>query len=210
MTLLRTVPPCLIDVDYVQHGDNIVTTIEKIIGLKCTDTQKQQVRLSIKNGGFGLTSARDTALSPFLGAWANNLSHLPVHDDYVRPMCSYVIDDLQSSNYSISTHLNSSLHDLHNDSQSLKEIFPSISSLPDHPKKLQRRLQLVKNKSSFQQYLEVCPTDIEEARLIISSGPNASSWLEAIPGTQHFARVIVFSFVCLRACVHAYMRACVC
>ena len=186
MNLLRTVPPCLVDVACVQHDDNIVTTFEEIIGIKCTDTQKQQVRLSIKNGGFGLTSARDTAPSAFLGAWANSLNHLPVHDDYVRPMCSYVIDDLQSSNYSISTHLNSSLHDLHNDSQSLKEIIPSISSLPDHPKKLQRRLQLVKNKSSFQRYLEVCSTDKEKARLISSSGPNAGSWLEAIPSTQHF------------------------
>ncbi len=135
MTLLRTVPPCLIDVACVQHSDNIVTTIEEIIGLKCTDTQKQQVRLSIKNGGFGLTSARDTALSPFLGAWANNLSHLPVHDDYVRPMCSYVIDDLQSSNYSISTHLNSSLHDLHNDSQSLNIIDRACQALRATAKK---------------------------------------------------------------------------
>ena len=164
MNLLCTVPPCLVDVACVQHDENIVTTFEEIIGVKCTDTQKHQVRLSIKNGDFGLTSARDTAPSAFLGAWANSFSHLPVHDDYVRPMCSYVIDDLQSSNYSISTHLNSSLHDLRNDSQSLKEIIPSISSLPDHPKKLQCRLQLVKNKSSFQQYLEVCFTDKEKAR----------------------------------------------
>ena len=67
MNLLRTVPPCLVDVACVQHDDN-VTTFEEIIDIKCTDTQKQQVRLSIKNGGFGLTSARDTAPSAFLGA----------------------------------------------------------------------------------------------------------------------------------------------
>ena len=185
MNLLRTVPPCL-DNACVQHDDNIATTFEEIIGVKCTDTQKQHVRLSIKNEGFGVTSATDTALSAFLGTWANSLSHLPVHDDYVRPMCFYVTDDLQSSNYSISTHLSSFLHDLHNDGQSLKKIIAPISSLPDHPKKLQRRLQLVKNKSSFQHYLEACSTDKEKARLISSSGPNAGSWLEAILSTQHF------------------------
>ena len=65
-----------------------------------------------------------------------------------------MIDDFQFSNYSISTHLNSPLHDLHNDSQSLKEIIPSISSLPDHPKKLQRRLQLVKIRAHFNSILK--------------------------------------------------------
>ena len=93
MNLLCNVSPCL-DVACAQHDDNIATTFEEIIGVKCTDTQKQHVRLSIKNEGFGVTSATDTALSAFLGAWANSLSHLPVHDDYVRPMCFYVTDDL--------------------------------------------------------------------------------------------------------------------
>ena len=114
------------------------------------------------------------------------MSRIPVHDDYVRSMCSYVTDDLKSSNYSISTHFNSYLHDLHIDSQSLKEIIFSISSLPDHPKKLQRRLQLVKNRSSFQHYLDECSPDKEKARLISSSDLNACSWLEAIPSTRHF------------------------
>ena len=82
---------------------------------------------------------------------------------------------------------------LHNDSQSLKEIIPSISSLPDHPKKLQRRLQLVKNKSSFQHYLEVCSTDKEKAMLISSSGLNAGSWLEAIPMAGQALQYSIFA-----------------
>ena len=200
MHLLRTVPPCLVDIAYVQHDEHIATTFEEIIGIKCTDRQRQQVSLSMRHEGFGLTSARDTAPSAFLGAWASTLNRLPVHDDNLRPMCSTLVDNLESSKYTISTHLKSTLKDLHTACQSLKDIVPSVSSLPEHPKKLQHRLQSVKKQSSFQQYLEDCSTDEDKARLISSSGPNAGSWLEAIPSTQHF------TLSSAQFCTAAFMR----
>ena len=186
MHLLRTVPPCLVEIASVQHDEHIATTFEEIIRIKCTDRQRQQVSLSIRHGGFGLTSARDTVPSAFLGAWASTFNRLPVRDDNLRPMCSTLGDDLESSTHTISTHLKSTLKDLHTACQSLKDIVPSVSSLPEHPKKLQHRLQSLKKQSSFQQYLEHCSTDEDKARLISSSGANAGSWLEAILSTKHF------------------------
>ena len=181
-----TVPPQLVSSMANQHDREIISTFENIIGRNLSNRQCQQLTLSIKNGGFGLTAATETANSAFLGAWANTLANLPDREQRLDNICSALMEDFDIGHMSITLDLQEALHELHRSSNSAETILPSLKQLTERPKNLQSRLHTVKKDTLFQQFLQSCPDKEDRSRLISSGGAFAGKWLEAIPCSQPF------------------------
>ena len=94
-----------------------------------------------------------SASEAFIGGWANTLHYLPHHDNRVRYLCDGLLSVDANHHSQIATDLTTSLKDLHFNFSDTTKLIPSVSKLPDNPKKLQARLHKAKNNHFLTTFL---------------------------------------------------------
>ncbi|XP_062518571.1 uncharacterized protein LOC134193752 [Corticium candelabrum] len=201
LSFLRTVPTSLISEAANLHDSLIIQAFESIVGCGSLDElERLQLGLDIQQGGFGLCSATQSASEAFIGGWANTLHYLPHHDNRVRYLCDGLLSVDANHHSQIATDLTTSLKDLHCNFSDTTKLIPSVSKLPDNPKKLQARLHKAKKQSLFNNLLERCKDSRYQSRIQGCGGPNSGMWLDAMPSSHHFilSNDDFLNAVCLR------------
>ena len=199
--LLRTVPPSLMSEAAELHDSMIIKAFENIVGCGTLNgLECMQLGLDIQQGGFGLRSAKHSTSEAFLGGWANTLNHLPRRDDQLGALCDSLLEIHEKEQFRIFKDLTSTLKDLHQSFEDTRKVLPSVTKLPDNPKKLQARLHKAKKAVQFNHVFQQCINSRDQARIHGCGGPNSGAWLDAIPSSHHFtlSNDNIVNAICLR------------
>ena len=118
----------------------------------------------------------------------------------MRYLCDGLLSVDANHHSQIATDLTTSLKDLHCNFSDTTKLIPSVSKLPDNPKKLQARLHKAKKQSLFNNLLERCKDSRYQSRIQGCGGPNSGMWLDAMPSSHHFilSNDDFLNAVCLR------------
>ena len=175
----RTTPPEQIREVAEAYDEEVLRAAEKVAGLDpLSEDEKEQLRLPLRLGGFGLASLAALADSAWLGSWLQCLAGVVAGSSLLR--------GLGTSVSALTTSLRCAEAQLEVLGVSLWEATTrngegSWEEAEKHSvTKGQRHLQHQAAKSRQAALLERAPREVQ-ARLRSCGGPGAAAWLQALP-----------------------------